>query len=632
MGRKRKKGSRGIGRHQKCKHTTQGRIKQVESPRTRMKRVATKKSADTFRLPKKSSANMVSLLKEKSAGSPDDCDDVFRAGESEIRVSWGVYIKKNLQSPPEADWDGPTGAISKLMQVFNVPRGSRNAVRNVFERLKADPNGDLSRRRQYARKAKRKIELGTEAADMMMAFLPTHSVRDVAHIVSEEMGVGVSASTIQRTYKRPEYEVWTNKRSTRPQGSKEKHKAWLQCRVELCKQLQDQLKRGRARRRPNAKKADKSKAPALLMDAILFADEMHSQCVIGGSGHNGTTGKLERRFPLDQQGKHCSTSNGGVRPPSKPTVKPKFSKEMRGCFAVCTPKIAGKRTAKRCKPFPYTGTTVIGITTFEKKVALEVRRVKKMQGVWKNHSNAENPYLSRYGAGWREYALKNRGGLCSQFTCISDISDHLIAEGNKAFKGSTAEGSWFLYHDALSSWNEKKHLSRLKHLGFENRLICCVGDTMKGTRYEGKLPGDSPELMPLDNSLFNDLHQQTAQNVSATYRLQFSDPKKFSYQTPLSAWSAVTRTWTQHPSDQRIIADIDRFPQMVDQILENDGDQLSSVNRSGHRKQRKVYTNDNELWSSQLHPDAQTAFDEMRLVIKTGVIHTDIATTLSTPN
>ena len=171
-----------------------------------------------------------------------------------------------------------------------------------------------------------------------------------------------------------------------------------------------------------------------------------------------------------------------------------------------------------------------------------------------------------------------------------------------------------------------------KYLGFENHLICCVGDTMKDTRYEGKLPGDSPELMPLDNSLFSDLHQQTAQNGSATYGLQFSDPKKFSYQTPLSAWSAVTRTWTQHPSDQRIIADIDRFPQMVDQILEIDGDQLSNVKRSGHRKQQKVYTNDNELWSSQLHSDAQTAFDEMRLVIKTGIIHTDIATTSSTPN
>jgi hypothetical protein len=50
--------------------------------------------------------------------------------------------------------------------------------------------------------------------------------------------------------------------------------------------------------------------------------------------------------------------------------------------------------------------------------------------------------------------------------------------------------------------------------------------------YLGKLMGDSPELMPLDSSLFNDLIESVAKHVCSTFQLDKDHPEKYSMATP----------------------------------------------------------------------------------------------------
>jgi len=53
-----------------------------------------------------------------------------------------------------------------------------------------------------------------------------------------------------------------------------------------------------------------------------------------------------------------------------------------------------------------------------------------------------------------------------------------------------------------------------------------------GTVYTSHPMGDSPELMPLNCSLFKDVHVATQRNVNLILLLPDDDPKKFSMATP----------------------------------------------------------------------------------------------------
>ena len=79
--------------------------------------------------------------------------------------------------------------------------------------------------------------------------------------------------------------------------------------------------------------------------------------------------------------------------------------------------------------------------------------------------------------------------------------------GNRIFKGSTHEDDWCIYHDRLAQWWEPDAQNYLhEDNNFGHRQWRVVGETNGhiSKYYQGSLMGDSPELMPLDSSLFND--------------------------------------------------------------------------------------------------------------------------------
>ena len=103
-------------------------------------------------------------------------------------------------------------------------------------------------------------------------------------------------------------------------------------------------------------------------------------------------------------------------------------------------------------------------------------------------------------------------------------------------------------------------------LGFKHRQVCSMGPTNHDNRYKGKLPGDSPELMPLDNNLFADFAKAILTNVCGTLHLGNDDPNKFSISTPDAAWLAMERTWEHEPSSKRIVQDIHRWEQSIQEV------------------------------------------------------------------
>ena len=123
--------------------------------------------------------------------------------------------------------------------------------------------------------------------------------------------------------------------------------------------------------------------------------------------------------------------------------------------------------------------------------------------------------------------------------------------------------------------------------GFANRQIKGLGHTnsLINKRYRNKLPGDTPEYMPLDSNLFSDLECCVRWNVAGTRFLPRDHPDKFSLATPHKAWSTLTRTWEHAPSSERIVHDIMRVFISIDQVVEHEGEAVDfAVLRHGRRE------------------------------------------------
>ena len=72
--------------------------------------------------------------------------------------------------------------------------------------------------------------------------------------------------------------------------------------------------------------------------------------------------------------------------------------------------------------------------------------------------------------------------------------------------------------------------------------------------------------MPLDNNLFADFTVSLTANVCATRHLPSDHPSKFSLGTPQTTFEAMKRTWEHSPTSERIVQDILRFSESVDEV------------------------------------------------------------------
>ena len=111
--------------------------------------------------------------------------------------------------------------------------------------------------------------------------------------------------------------------------------------------------------------------------------------------------------------------------------------------------------------------------------------------------------------------------------------------------------------DGLSACWEASAQAHMKARGFEHRQI---REITLGTRYEGKIVGDSPEMSrALDFLGFADLKAAILSYVSFTSNFDNDDPRKFNLGTPDAVFSCIERAFSVAPTSKRIVEDIPWF-------------------------------------------------------------------------
>jgi hypothetical protein len=111
----------------------------------------------------------------------------------------------------------------------------------------------------------------------------------------------------------------------------------------------------------------------------------------------------------------------------------------------------------------------------------------------------------------------------------------------------------------------------MKALGFEHRQIRNI-TANKGTRYEGKIVGDSPEMYrALDSHGFADLKAAIMAYSSCTSVLPVGDARRFNLGAPNVVFRSIERAFAVAPTSKRIVEVILVLPMVLDRIIEHNG-------------------------------------------------------------
>jgi hypothetical protein len=102
-------------------------------------------------------------------------------------------------------------------------------------------------------------------------------------------------------------------------------------------------------------------------------------------------------------------------------------------------------------------------------------------------------------------------------------------------------------------------------------------------KHHFKLMGDSPEFMPLDRHLFNDVKLACKRNVSLTRSPPDDDKRKFWFNTPKRAFRSLAKTWQHSPTQGRVVEDILEFFTSIDLVVESKGVHVDLNARNGRR-------------------------------------------------
>jgi hypothetical protein len=488
------------------------------------------------------------------------------ASEKEVRSAIAVLIKMSHLEPVREEWNVIARSISSQLRCdFRVVCG-------VLQKL---AEGVPPEKRREGGGRKPRIISGTAKADVLVGSLRAgFGSRNTASFINE-LGVSprkrpISKMTVARAAKR-QFGMVCGKRQTTKTGSRDVESKWAVSRLAICLQFSNDL-------------ATKT----LELEGTLFVDEHSEFCILGAKGHHGQANKYEWRAPM-KEGRYCHAEGGGCLEPQVPYRKPKNPSRADGIFGVCSPTPLGgrRREGRRMTPCRYRG-KVIGMSAYEKALESEFERVRVLgqnarekgtRSVWMEYIHTANPYKARYNDEWRE---KLPGSFA--ITSIQVLVDHVIDEGNRLFADTRFKNTWTIYHDALPQWWERRTQEYIGEQGFADRQWRSNGETdlLIANHYRGKLMGDSPELMPLDSSLFSDQIEKVAWLVVSTAAL--SEEERYSMATPNQAWRTMVAAWSQVP-EKRILEDIDRFVAALDSIIAAKGAYVSDKDlRNGHRR------------------------------------------------
>ena len=240
-----------------------------------------------------------------------------------------------------------------------------------------------------------------------------------------------------------------------------------------------------------------------------------------------------------------------------------------------------------------------------------------------DYRKAENPYLAKYGEDAWELKV-NRSTQMSQYACITDLIEHIVAESAKLFEGTKHEDDWVFYHDALSLMTANERIKWMKEKDIYKRWILPVNGLHTDNlpylkQYLFQPVGNSPENMPWDTSLNQDLHKCVERHISLTYELSVDDKRKFDMSTPVRGAMAYKRILEYVPTSERICHDVNKVFESVDIVRKAGGKRCHGVGNSNYGKRhqpvmkkesggarkRKLEKDDYGNKYGWVHPDAK---------------------------
>ena len=349
--------------------------------------------------------------------------------------------------------------------------------------------------------------------------------------------------------------------------------------------------------RPSYNSTNLPKIPLL---SIVWTDEKHKAVSLGSYAS-----KWEHRVPRDPSGKPAAC---GTLPPRRARTKAKYASDggRFGMGVMVKRGADGKLEGHRIQPFNYSHGYICGPKTYRSREIQEIARVANFEraGWGKLGLGVTSPtvalpggrYQLRYPDTWRAVlrveCAKCHDGL-KGYICVTEMMDWLVPEFKRVFEDTPYADTFVIYHDALKEWWEpaaQQHLLE-KHGISSARQMCCKGDTnlKVAAHYRGKLVGDSPELMPLDNNLFADFENAMSHNIAHTADLPHGHPEKFLVGTPAEVQRTMLRTWEMAPTSVRIVEDVLRFPASLDAIIAAKGAKVEKLGKRKGRRSRKRF-------------------------------------------
>ena len=475
--------------------------------------------------------------------------------------------------------------------------------------------------------------------------------------------------------------------SKRKQGSSDPDAPWSKARMLTVTQLLVRLGELEVSPEPNTttipNKFDRSKLGAIELDQIVWWDETHRKCLIGGFS---SARDFCLVFKRDENGK-LDSQNGTYSNEEIKKLNCKYEDEGRfglGCALVTPVDENGnelEQQGRRCELFDYSGKLLVSPDDWQLKMEQEFRRVKSLsssrnhywientapkgtifcdspvktlpkigkktadkllqQGIkcvgdlrdktddfikrldgitpkifdsiitkvrtastetnkTVDHRKADNPYLSKFGEENWMNALKNSSKM-SNLVLISDYVEHIWQQSAKVMKGTKHEHDWVVVHDALKIMTASTNKEWMRQKGFLHRWVLPSDDLYDHDAelkkaYNGNPIGNSPELMPWDCHLNQDVHASHDHHVLVTKHLKEEDPLKFSGSTPNRMAKSYKRLLSPDdsgvvPSSQRIMNDIKQIIPSLKSIYEAKGVIVEGL---GNRKGRRFESNQNK--------------------------------------
>lgn len=260
----------------------------------------------------------------------------------------------------------------------------------------------------------------------------------------------------------------------------------------------------------------------------------------------------------------------------------------------------------------------------------------------------ENPYAAKFGTTideWGEEDWKKeirKSPTFSGVTCISELLKHIVIESKKFYANTEFESTYRFYHDALSQLTCPCTVAWMKATKVPGEEATIYDRWIKpeyglndeiGACWSGRPVGNSPELMPLDNSLNQDLHESVRKHVSMSLiirKLDASDPRLFSMATSKLTALAYQRIFHPvtgvSPRPTRIVQDINKVMHALKVIYEHEGVYVPGLAKGSTKGKRNTAgataANNNhggirvrleynpQIPDAELHDDLRSALDD----------------------